>query len=69
MKPNNNTDLFKLAEARVACRMSLNPTIPNEARKQLVREEYSELLWDDYSDYGDDTTGLFGCTAHYEQAK
>ena len=51
-----NTDLLKTAESIVDCRMNHNPTIPNEARDQLVQEEYDTLLWDDYSDYGDDTS-------------
>lgn len=56
MKTQNSNDLFVLAECIVDCEMAQNPTIPSEAREQLVREEYSKLLWDDYSDYGDDTS-------------
>ena len=59
MKKQN--DPLQTATKTVDARMQDNPTIPGEARTELIKEEYDTLLWDDYSDYGDDTTGLFGC--------
>lgn len=50
MKTQNSNDLFVLAECIVDCEMAQNPTIPSEAREQLVREEFADLLWQDTRD-------------------